>query len=143
MLLCGSIGTNNLEPWPKWEPTSGCARWGYMVPTPQLLLEVWGESGGQLGWVLYWDSLQRKVVLPEGWAEWLDTGSQQKSGGCWAVGVGIACFKEERQVPLPRSPHLPFPFLFPPHNDADCSTSVIIIFENSEQITGKELVWLE
>ena len=89
---------------------------GLHGPHPQLLLEVWGESGGQLGWVLCWDALQRKVVLPERLGRVADTGSQQqeKSGGCWAVGERIACFKEERQVPLPRGPSSPFPFLVSP-----------------------------
>lgn len=47
--------------------------------------------------------------------------------GLLEVEVGVASSKEERQVPLPPGVlSAPFPFLVLPHNDADCSTSVII-----------------
>lgn len=114
MLLCGSIGSEQLRTLAKVGATSGCARWGYMVPTPSCCWRSEENLEGSYAGCSAGMLCREKLSYLRGWAEWLDTGSQQKSGGCWAVGVGIACFKEERQVPLPRSPSSPFPFLVSP-----------------------------
>lgn len=115
---------------------------GLHGPHPQLLLEVWGESGGQLGWVLYWDALQRKVVLPErlgGVAGYRFPAEVRRVLGCRC---GNCLFQGGKTSSPPPEPLISLSLsCFPPHNDADCSTSVIITLCLKIQNKSQERNW--
>lgn len=118
--------------------TSGWARQGYRPPTPSCSWRP-RESGGlvRLGPLLCPTCGAGQGRLGQG------SPLERKLGGGWAAGGGsgsASSLWRKDKFPPPGAPSAPFPFLFP-HNDADCSTSVIITLCLKIQNKSQERNW--
>lgn len=147
----GSIGSREqLRTLAKVRATSAWARLGYWPLTPIHCWRPLGSLEGQLDWdaLLRIESCPTREVghswLPHSWL------AEKKIGRLLGllglpeveVEVGVASSPGGKtSSPPPGGPLAPFPFLVSPHNDADCSTSVIITLCLKIQNKSQERNW--
>lgn len=141
MLLCGSIGSEQLRTLAKVGATSGCARWGYMVPTPSCCWRsgenLEGSYAGCSAGMLCREKLS--YLRLGGVAGYRFPAEVRRVLGCRC---GNCLFQGGKTSSPPPEPLISLSLsCFPPHNDADCSTSVIITLCLKIQNKSQERNW--
>lgn len=130
---------SSLEPWPEWEPCPGGPGRAALSPAQA------GTAGG-LGPVRLEACVEKSCPTrgagPGAGYRFLAGKEDRRVLGHWRWRWESLLPEEERQVPLPpETSSGPFPFLVSLHNDADCSTSVIITLCLKIQNKSQERNW--